>query len=429
MRGHSRIYFVAISIALLISVIMLGCQQAAAPAPAKPAAPPGPIKIGLLTDLTGPIAASSVPGYESISDWYKYVNDNLSGIQGHKVEIVVVDTKYDNNLAVAGFEKLATLDKVNYVWIAAANLQPPVKPLTEKYRIPCSGPTEMTVLLPNTPNSFIFGAIPTYADFYRASLTYIKNNWKNADPPRIGIMGLDAAFAKSTIKPTKWMLENELKWPIVAEEWAAMAATDVTSQVTNLKNAKCDYVLLVSTGAPQLIFQKTAKAAGLLDQSIVIDTFITQMSSFRKLDPAATTGLWSHSPCAIMEMAADVPILKTIDGIHKATRPSAPPLDWIRIVNYGGAISIQEIFDKAITKYGYDKLSGDNIKWIMENQMKGSTAKGILGSCPWTPTDHAGYHESTLVKTLPDMQVQILQKWMQMPPWPAQASDVNFWKL
>jgi ABC-type branched-subunit amino acid transport system substrate-binding protein len=429
MRGHSRIYFVAMTIALLISVILMGCQQAAAPAPVKPAAPAGPIKIGVLTDLTGPIAASSVPGYEAISDWYKYVNDNLSGIQGHKVEVIVVDTKYDANLAVSGFEKLATLDKVNYIWIAAANLMPPVKPLSEKYRIPCSGPTEMTVLLPNTPNSFMYGSIPTYADFYRSTLTYIKNNWKKSELPRIGIMGLDASFAKSTIKPTKWMIETELKWPIVAEEWATMAATDVTSQVTNLKNAKCDYILLVSTGAPQLIFQKTAKAAGLLDQSIVIDTFITQMNSFRKLDPAATTGLWSHSPCAIMEMADEVPMLKTLDAIHKAARPSAPPLDWIRIVHYGGCVAINEIMDKTITKYGYDKLTGDNIKWIMENEMKGSTAKGLLGTCPWTPTSHAGYHESILVKTVPDNKIEVLQKWTPMPPWPDQALDVNFWKL
>jgi ABC-type branched-subunit amino acid transport system substrate-binding protein len=405
---------------------MVGCQPAA---PAAPAAPPGPIKIGLLTDLTGPIAASSVPGYESLSDWWKNKNDKEGGIKGHKVEVVVVDTKYDNNLAVSGFEKLATQDKVNYVWIAAANLQPPVKPLTEKYHLPSSGPTEMTVLLPLTPNSFMFGAIPTYADFYRCSLTYIKQNWNKTDPPRIGIMGLDASFAKSTIKPTKWMLENELKWPIVAEEWATMSATDVTSQVTNLKNAKCDYILLVSTGAPQLIFQKTAKAAGLLDQSIVIDTFITQMLSFRKLDPAATTGLWSHSPCALMAMAKDVPMLNTLDAINKASRPNGPPLDWIRIVNYGGAISIDDIFEKAINKYGYDKLTGDNIKWIMEHEMAGTTAKGILGPCPWSTTTHAGYHDTIIVKTTPDFGLEILKVWMPMPPWPADASDVNFWKL
>ncbi len=427
MHRNLKLVLAAVFTVILISTIALaGCAG-----PAKPAEkePEGPIKIGLLTDLTGPIAASSVPGYESISDWYKYVNEKSGGIKGHKVEVVVFDTRYDNNLAVSGFEKLATQDKVHYIWIAAANLQPPVKPLTEKYKIPCSGPTEMTVQLPFSPNSYIFGAIPTYADFYRCSLNYIKDNWKKSDPPRIALMSLDAAFAKSTVKPTKWMLENELKWPIVAEEWATMAATDVTSQVTNLKNAKPDYVLLTSTGAPQLIFQKTAKAAGLLDQTTVIDTFITQMLSFRKLDPAATTGLWSHSPCALMEMANDVPILKTLDEIHKTNRPSAPPLDWIRIVNYGGAISIQEIFEKAIDKYGYGKLTGENVKWIMEHEMKGSTAKGILGSCPWSTTTHVGPHDTIIVKTTPDFGLEILKVWYHMPPWPAAADNVDFWKL
>ncbi len=425
-RSLKLAFAVVFTVILVTAIALAGCT-----APAKPVEkePEGPIKIGLLTDLTGPIAASSVPGYESIADWYKYINDKDGGIKGHKVEVVVFDTRYDNNLAVSGFEKLATQDKVHYIWIAAANLQPPVKTLTEKYKIPSSGPTEMTVQLPFTPNGYIFGAIPTYADFYRCSLNYIKDNWKKSDPPKIAFMSLDAAFAKSTVKPTRWMIENELKWPIVADEWATMAATDVTSQVTNLKNAKPDYVLLTSTGAPQLIFQKTAKAAGLLDQTIVIDTFITQMASFRKLDPAATTGLWSHSPCALMEMSKDVPILTTLADIHKTNRPDKPPLDWIRIVNYGGAIAIQDIFEKAIAKYGYGKLTGENIKWIMENEMKGTTAKGILGPSPWSTTTHVGPHDTIIVKTLPDAGIEILKTWYPMPPWPAAADNVDFWKL
>lgn len=419
-------FAISFSVLMLTAIVLIGCAAPAQPAEKEQE---GPIKIGLLTDLTGPIAASSVPGYESISDRFKYINEKDGGIRGHKVELVVFDTRYDSNLAVSGFEKLATQDKVNFIWIAAADLQPPIKPLSEKYKVPCSGPTEMTVLLPFTPDSYIFGSMPTYADFYRCSLNFIKDNWNKTEPPKIAIMGLDAAFAKSTIKPVKWMLQNELKWPIVAEEWATMSATDVTSQVTNIKNAKPDYTLLVSTGAPQLIFQKTAKAAGLTDQTTMIDIFITQMASFRQLDPEATTGLWSHSPCALMEMSKDVPILNTLAEIHKANRPTAPALDWVRIANYGGAISIQEVFGKAIDKYSYSKLSGENVKWIMEHEMTGYTAQGISGPLPWSTITHAGPHDTIIVKTLPNMGLQILKAWYPMPPWPAEADNIDFWKL
>ncbi len=417
------VVFVLMAI-LLVALPLSGCGKAAPPGPQE-----GVIKIGLLTDLTGPIAASSVPGLESIEDWTKYVNEKLGGVAGHQLEVVVVDARYDNDLAVSGFEKLVNQDKVHYISCACANYQPAIKPLADRYHMPCSGPTEYAVLLPHTAGSFMFGYFPHYADMYRCSLTWIKDNWKGDEPPRIGIMGLDASFSKSVIKPVKWMLENELHWPIVAEEWMTMTATDVTSQVTNLKNADCDYVLMPLTGAPQLIFQKTAYAAGLTESTQLIDIFITMMMSFRQLDPEATTGLMSHSPCALPQMADEVEILALLDQIHTESRPDAPPLDWIRIVNYAGSILINEVLEKTIDKYGYDELTGDNIKWIMEHKMKGYTAEGLLGSLPWSAENHAGSHDVIIVETTPDFGLEILKLWQEMPPWPEEAQEVDFWKL
>lgn len=421
-RIRKVVVFVVMAI-LLVALPLAGCK----------AAPTGPqegvIKIGLLTDLTGPIAASNVPGTEAMEDWTKYVNEELGGVAGHQVEVVVIDARYDNDLAASGFEKLVNQDKVHYVWCGCANYQPAIKPLADRYHMPCSGPTEYAVLLPHTPDSFMFGAIPHYADMYRCSLTWIKDNWKGEDPPRIGIMGLDAPFSKSVVKPVKWMLENELHWPIVAEEWMTMTATDVTSQVTNLKNANCDYVLMPLTGAPQLIFQKTAYAAGLTESTQLIDIFITMMMSFRQLDPEATTGLISHSPCALLQMADEVEAMALINGIHKKSRPDAPELDWIRTIHYAGAMLIYEVMEKAIDKYGYDELTGDNIKWIMEHKMKGSDAMGLIGPLPWSTETHSGYHDNIIVKTTPDFGLEILKKWQKMPPWPKEAEDVNFWKL
>jgi ABC-type branched-subunit amino acid transport system substrate-binding protein len=409
--------------AFLVALPLAGCKAA-------PLAPKeGVIKIGLLTDLTGPTAASSVPSLQSDEDWLKYVNANLNGIAGYKVELVVFDGRYDNNLAVSGLEKLINQDKVHIIFVQGANYLPAAKPIIDKYHMPTVAPTEMAVLLPHTPNSFLFGAIPQYADMYRCSLTWIKENWKGKEPPRIGIMGLDAPFSKSTVKPLKWMLQNELKWPIVAEEWMTMTATDVTSQVTNLKNAKCDYVLMPLTGAPQLIFQKTAKAAGLTDSTQLIDIFITMMMSFRKLDPAATTGLISHSPCALLEMKDEVKSIALINDIHKQSRPDAPDLDWIRITGYASSTLMFDILGKAINKYGYDKLTGDNVKWIMEHEMKGYNANGLIGPLPWSTETHTGPHDVIILKTTPNFGLEILKKWQKMPPWPKEANDVNFWKM
>ena len=424
MSKIGKITVFLLMVVLLVALPLSGCGKAAPAGPQE-----GVIKIGLLTDLTGPIAASAVPLLESSEDWTKYVNEELGGIRGHQIELIVVDAKYDNDLAASGFEKLVNQDKVNFVSCVCANYQPVVKPLANKYHMPCSGPTEYAVLLPQTPDLFMFGYIPHYADMYRCGLTWIKDNWKGDEPPRIGIMGLDASFSKSVIKPVKWMLENELNWPIVAEEWMTMAATDVTSQVTNLKNANCDYVLMPLTGAPQLIFQKTAYAAGLTQSTQLVDIFITMMMSFRQLDPEATTGLMSHSPCALLEMVDEVEVLGLINQIHETNRPDAPSLDWIRIVGYAGSMLINDVLGKTIDKYGYDGLTGDNIKWIMEHKMKGYTAEGLIGPLPWSTEEHGASRPNIIVKTIPDFGLEILKLWQEMPPWPEEAQDVNFWRM
>jgi branched-chain amino acid transport system substrate-binding protein len=408
---------------LLVALPLAGCK----------AAPPGPqegvIKVGTVNDLTGPIAASGVPLTEGLEDFLKYVNEELGGIRGHEVEFTVFDTRYDNDLAVAGFEKLVNQDKVQLIFVGSAHHAVVCKPLGDRYRMPNVSPTEYAVLLPHTPDSFMFGIVPHYADMYRCSLTWIKDNWKGDEPPRIGLMGLDIAFSKSVIKPIKWMLENELHWPIVAEEWMTMAATDVTSQVTNLKNANCDYVLMPLTGAPQLIFQKTAYAAGLTESTQLIDIFITMMMSFRQLDPEATTGLISHSPVAVLQMKDEVEAMGLIDQLHKKYRPDAPELDWIRITGYVVGMTAAEAIGQAIDKYGYDELTGDNIKWVLEHKMKGYDADGLCGPLPWSEEQHGGPRANIIVKTTPDFGLEILEKWQKMPAWPEEADDVNFWKL
>ena len=422
LRKYSSLSVILI-IVLVLAVALSGCK-AATPAVDTSKAP---IKLGFLTDLTGPVALSGVPQTESGQDWWEYYNAQ-GGIKGHPVEMIVVDTRYDNNLAVSGMEKLVNYDKVHWVSAVAANLMPPLAPLANKYKVCTAGPSEMTVLLPFSPQSYVFGNGGTYADYYRSSLYWIKDNWKKADAPRIGILGLDAAFSKSTIKAVKWMLDNELKWPIVAEEWMTLASTSAASQVTNLKNAKCDYIIMCSTGVPQVVFLGTARSQGLTESTVLLDTFLSSIPFFRKSAPKSMDNIINHIPVAIYpQMADDTPILKTIVDIHKKKRPDVE-FDWTRVAAYAGNIGFIDIFEQAIDKFGYDKLTGENIKWICENKMTGKTSQGLGAPTAWSPTSHVGGHDCNIVKTTPGMGVEVLSKWYKMPPWPKEAEDPNFWK-
>lgn len=385
------------------------------------------IKVGWLADLTGPSASSSVPMMESGMDMLNVINGK-GGILGHQVEYVVVDTKYDTNIAVTGFEKLCTQDNVWCAGATSANFPPLCKPIAERYKVPLSSIAEYATLLPVEQNQYIFANGPTYADYYRCSLNWIKDNWKKADPPRIAIMGLDMAFSKSNLKGVKWMLENELKWPIVATEWMSISSTNATSQVTNIKNANPDYVVLCSTGTPQIIFHKTAKAMGLTDTAVIIDTFLCSVPLFRMAARDAMEGVITHTPVAIYpQMADEVPILKEIAEINKKNRPGTP-LDWVRISAYASNLGMVYGLEKAIEKYGFENVNGEKIKESWETEYLGYTSQGLGAPGEWSPTNHVYSHDCIIAKTTATYDVEILYKWYHMPPWPSIAGNPSFWQ-
>ncbi|RPJ63880.1 MAG: ABC transporter substrate-binding protein [Dehalococcoidia bacterium] len=425
MRKQLSLAVAVVGLITLLATAMVGCGQSAQ-APAVDSSKKV-IKVGWLTDLTGPSALSCTPMVESGMDMLQEINAK-GGILGHPVEYVIVDTKYDTNLAVTGFEKLCAQDNVWCATSQSANFPSVCKPLTERYKVPLSSIIEYGTVLPVSQNQYLFGNGPTYADYYRCSLNWIKDNWKKADPPRIAIMGVDMAFSKSNIKGVKWMLENELKWPIVATEWMSMSSTNATSQVTNIKNANPDYIVLCSAGNPQIIFHKTAKAMGLTDTAIIIDTFLCSIPMFRMADKDAMTGVITHIPVAIYpQMADEVPMLKEIAAIHKKNRPGTP-FDWVRVSAYAGALSTIDGLTAAIEKYGFENVNGEKIKEIWETDLTGKTAHGLGAPGQWSTTDHIWCHDCIIAKTTETYDVEILYKWYHMPPWPSIAGDPGFWQ-
>lgn len=409
---------------VLVMVVLPACQAT----PTAPAAPAkaeskAPFKLGVLTDLSGPVAASGKPFTDAMSDYFSYINEQ-GGIDGHQLELAIIDTKYDVNLAVTGFEKLVTQDKVSWVYGIAANFMPAIRPLADKYQVLYEGLTEESSLLPVKPDMYVFGSSQLYSDMFRCSLHYIKDNWKKSDPPRIGIIGVDAAFSKTAIKTTKWMLQNEFKWPIVKEEYMAMSTTDATSQTTNLKNANCDYIICATTGIPEIVFFKTAKSMGLSAQ--LVETFLVGITPYRAVAPDAMEGIMSHLTALPPEMADKIPELKALAKIHDK-RPNSP-YDFQTLGSYAVAQRFAYAAKKAVDK-DLNILTGPKMKEIAEHDMYGFNGNGLVAPLMWSPTNHDAPHDVIIIKTKAKAGFDILSNgWYKMPPWPQpQASDPSFW--
>ncbi|RJP48135.1 MAG: ABC transporter substrate-binding protein [Anaerolineaceae bacterium] len=123
----SKLLKLMISIAV-VSLLITACGSAAAteapaaaPATEAPmateapaAAPEPPIKIGASLPLTGDKSEPGTAAMQGYKVWAEIVNAN-GGLLGRQVELIIVDNASDQDTAVADYEKLITVDKVDLV--------------------------------------------------------------------------------------------------------------------------------------------------------------------------------------------------------------------------------------------------------------------------------------------------------------------------
>lgn len=76
--------------------------------------PPGPIKIGVSVSLTGDASADGQAIKQGYQVWTDYVNKN-GGLLGHQVQLIAYDDATRPEQATLNYQKLITVDKVNFV--------------------------------------------------------------------------------------------------------------------------------------------------------------------------------------------------------------------------------------------------------------------------------------------------------------------------
>ena len=107
----------------------------------------GPIRIGASLPLTGPVADVSKPGYQGYRAWQKKVNGS-GGLLGRKVEFVILDDGFDQNTAVANYNRLISQERVDLlIGTFSSFLNLPASAVAERHGMvyvePSGGATEI----------------------------------------------------------------------------------------------------------------------------------------------------------------------------------------------------------------------------------------------------------------------------------------------
>ncbi|MCK9364195.1 MAG: ABC transporter substrate-binding protein [Syntrophales bacterium] len=200
------------------------------------------IKVGAAINLTGPASSWGKFHAKGQQDYFRYVNEVKGGVNGKKIEMILVDTAYKVPEAVAAVRKFAVQDKVDMIatWGTGEGLA--AKPVIQNYKIPTINYSTGWEIL-EAPIEYMYLPFGSYRLDSEAVLDYIMAVHKGKEPPKVGLLTYNNAYGRSIHKPTKEYAAKK-KINIVAIEEFPAKTVDLSTELLRLQKAGAEYIFI-----------------------------------------------------------------------------------------------------------------------------------------------------------------------------------------
>lgn len=205
----------------------------------------GTIKIGVLASLTGALESYGKQTQRGFELGLEYATDGTMEVAGKKIEVVFEDTETKPEVAVQKATKLLEDDEVDFlVGSSSSGDTLAVLPLAEEYeKIMIVEPAVADSITGSEFNPFIFRTARNSSQDAVAGAAAI------AKPGvKIATFAPDYSFGWDGVAAFKKAAED-LGAEVIIEEFADPAATDFTSNLQKIVEAKPDYMFVVWAGA------------------------------------------------------------------------------------------------------------------------------------------------------------------------------------
>ena len=198
------------------------------------------IILGMHTDISGPVSSFGKYSVEGVQMRIDEIN-KAGGIHGRMLKIIAEDHQYQVPRAVQAANKLLNKDKI---FLMVASLGTPMNNAVfeaqEKKDIPNLFPLSSARSMTDPLHRLKFGALSSYYDQIRAGVKWaINERGKN----KICVLYQDNDFGQETYEATVDQL-NEMGLELHEKATNKPTDTDLTSQITKLKNAGCEAVAM-----------------------------------------------------------------------------------------------------------------------------------------------------------------------------------------
>ena len=225
------------------------------------------IKIGIITDLTGPISDSSIPYSKGAETYLRHISDQ-GGIHGRKIKTIKEDDRYSIPSGIAAFKKLVFKDKVLACIGPESPMSVALMSQIEKYRVPMIVYSEMSIMT-DPLKRYIF---PPVGSFRAQSILLVDYAVRDlgAKDARIGFLVAAGAYYTEFLTAVQDAARfHGVK--VVAEGVLDVGAIDATSQVLAMKRAGANFMFIANSVGANVALLKDSKRYGYQPTFLGID--------------------------------------------------------------------------------------------------------------------------------------------------------------
>jgi ABC-type branched-subunit amino acid transport system substrate-binding protein len=340
-----RIRSFRVVVALVLSTAVVGLFAAPAVAVKKPAETAGfdgsTINLGVITPESGIASVIGKPLTAGNQMFWDYYNAEKGGIGGkYKVELKVEDSAYQAATAVSAYDTLKG-DVVAFQQILGSQITQALLPKMQADQA-VGGPATLDGTWVHNPNLMPIVA-PYQIEVINALDYYVKNGGKGktvcalAQDDEFGEAALQGlAAAKKSLKlktgPTTRFNTGE----------------DLTGQIQQLSDAKCDAVLVASTPLDTSSIMTKAISANFEPQFIALaPAWLTSLAKSANIAQYITDHLWISSSQFAAWGDTTVPGMQTFLDRQAQYAPSQTP-DGYFVFGYIQAQAMAQILEKAV---------------------------------------------------------------------------------
>lgn len=217
------------------------------------------IKVGIVSDITGPTSQLQVPLHTGIKTYLQYINDQ-GGIHCRKFKVIIEDGGYSVARDISNFKKLVYRDKIfMFFEIGSTGSGVALASQITKEGLPTMM-TSTTDFFINPVRPYHFTEGTTYEDEIKIIFNYIINVLKAKDA-KIALIRADTEHGKVGSR-TCHEQAKAYGLKLAAEEIIQPGAIEASSQVLNLKRGGVSHVILHTTEGNAATFLRESKRFG-----------------------------------------------------------------------------------------------------------------------------------------------------------------------